>query len=393
MQKPMNIAFLHQDFPGGGTEMVTINVAALLESLGSKVYVFASNIHDNKISSIVKNITIIQLPYTFDDTRNISTFIEGIKRYEIGFLVFPGGVYDIIPFADIIRENTNCKCVYMSHSKPFWEYISMKEAVVAKVKRSFLKRIHWYLIRSHKYTFGIKKAKVCKIYKECYDKADIFGVLCESYGREIAKAIGVEYENSKFRVLTNHIEVKENFVKQKQKEVYFIGRLNYTAKRVDRLLKVWHLIEDKHPDWCLNILGDGEERQNLKNLVEKLNLKRVNFLGFVADPQPHYDRASIVCLTSTFEGWPMVQLEAQTNGCATIAFDCSAGIREILSPSWENGVLVKPFDINAYAAALSKLMSDEDLRDRIAQNGRNALIRFSPENTLMQWKNLIDELL
>ena len=281
----------------------------------------------------------------------------------------------------------------MSHSKPFWEYISMKEAVIAKTKKSFLKRIHWYLIRSHKFTFGIKKARVCKSYKECYDKADIFGVLCENYGREIAKAIGVEYENSKFRVLTNHIDLKDTYVKQKQKEVYFIGRLNYTAKRVDRLLKVWHLIEDKHPDWCLNILGDGEEEQNLKALVKKLGLKRVNFLGFVANPQPYYDRASIVCLTSTFEGWPMVQLEAQANGCATIAFDCSAGVREILSPAWENGVLIKPFDIKAYAEALSKLMGNDELRTQIAENGREALVRFSPENTFKQWQGIMEELL
>ena len=53
MQKPMNIAFLHQDFPGGGTEMVTINVAALLESLGSKVYVFASNIASKENSPVL----------------------------------------------------------------------------------------------------------------------------------------------------------------------------------------------------------------------------------------------------------------------------------------------------------------------------------------------------
>ena len=392
MQKKMNIAFIHQDFPGGGTEKVSINVAKLLESTGSKAYVFAFNLHTEKISSDIKNITPIKLSYKFDDQRNLSTFIDSINRYDIGLLIFPGGVYDIIPFADLIREKTNCKCIYMSHSKPFWEYISMKEAVIAKTKKNFLKRLHWYLIRSHKFTFGVKKARVCKIYKECYDKADMFGVLCENYGREIAKAIGVEYETSKFKVLTNHIDIKDTYVKEKQKEVYFIGRLNYTAKRVDRLLKVWHLIEDKHPDWCLNILGDGEEEHNLKALAKRLGLKRVNFLGFSNNPQPHYDRASIVCLTSTFEGWPMVQLEAQTNGCATIAFDCSAGVREILSPSWENGVLIKPFDIKAYAAALSKLMSDKDLRDRIVANGREALARFSPENTLKQWQEMMMEL-
>ena len=388
----MNIAFLHQDFPGGGTEKVTINVAKILEQEDSKVYVFASRIHNDKLSSEIKNIEVIALPCKFDDIQNIPTLIKNIQENDIQVLVFPGGVYDIIPFADIIREKTNCKCIYMSHSKPFWEYISMKELAEAKSKRNFLKRLHWYLIRSHKFTLGIKKARVCKSYKECYDKADMFGVLCENYGREIAKAIGVKYENSKFRVLTNHIEPINQYVKPKRKEVYYIGRLYYNAKRVDRLLSVWSMIEDRHPDWTLNLLGDGDEEDKLRCMAEKMGLKRVNFLGFSNNPQQYYDRASIVCLTSTYEGWPMVQLEAQANGCATIAFDCSAGVREILSPSWENGVLVKPHDLKAYAKALSKLMGDTQLREKIAENGRCAVQRFSPENTLSQWRAILKEL-
>ena len=77
---------------------------------------------------------------------------------------------------------------------------------------------------------------------------------------------------------------------------------------------------------------------------------------------------------------------------AVIAFDCSAGVREILSPSWENGVLIKPFDIKAYAEALSKLMSNDELRTQIAENGRCAVQRFSSENSLSQWRAILKEL-
>ena len=89
----------------------------------------------------------------------------------------------------------------------------------------------------------------------------------------------------------------------------------------------------------------------------------------------------------------MTLIEAQANGCATIAFDCSAGVREILSPSWENGVLIKSFDIETYADALSQLMSDDELRNKMAENGRKHVSTFSEERTAKQWMDMINNLL
>lgn len=389
-QQVKNIAFLHQDFPGGGTEMVTMNISKLLEK--SKVFVFATNFHNDKLPSGLTNIEPIKLPYVFYDSKNIPTIVKNIKEKEIEFFVFAGGCNDVVCLADTIREETGCKIIYMSHFEPFWEYIEDREIKKRRTKGSLLKTLEWYLFRSHKYTFGLRKAIYEKIYRACYDKVDIFGVLCEEYGREIAKAIGVKYEGSKFRVLNNSIELNDTFVTPKQKEVCFVGRLSYWDKRPEHILKVWSLVEDKYPDWQLNILGTGVEEENLKQLAKNLNLKRVHFLGFVSNVQPYYDRASIVCMTSDYEGWGMVLMEAQTNGCAAIAFDCSAGVREILSPSWENGVLVKPHDLKAYAKALSKLMGDAQLREKIAENGRGAVQRFSPENSLSQWRGILKEL-
>ncbi|MBR5240991.1 MAG: glycosyltransferase [Muribaculaceae bacterium] len=389
-QRKKNIAFLHQDFPGGGTEMVTMNIAKLLGELN--VFVFATNFYDEKRPSGLINIEPIKLPYVFYDTKNLPTIVKNIKEKDIDFFVFPGGCNDVVCLADAIREETDCKIIYMSHFEPFWEYIEDREIKKRRAKGSFIKTLEWNIFRSHKYRFGIRKAIYKEIYKACYDKVDIFGVLCEEYGREIAKEIGVKYEGSKFRVLNNSIELNDTHVTPKKKEVCFVGRLSYWDKRPENILKVWSLVEDKHPDWILNILGTGAEEENLKRLAENLNLKRVRFLGFVSNVQSYYDRASIVCMTSDYEGWGMVLMEAQINGCVAMAFDCSAGVREILSPSWKNGVLIRMNSIKTYAKALSKLMSDSELRERIAENGRVAVQRFSPENTLLQWKGILKEL-
>lgn len=386
-----SIAFLHYEFPGGGAETVTFNLARMLEPKGIKVYIFVYNLIEDKMPKDVSNIEIIKLPYTVDE-RNISIFINTINEKNISLFVYPTGVFDVILYSDEIRKHTNCKLVFMLHSLPFWGYFEQKENKKRSAKSSLLKRMEWIFFRSYKYAFGSRKRRFVRIYKECYDKVDIFGVLCEDYAKDIAKEIGVEYENSKFMVLNNHIEPNDKYVASKQKEICFIGRLSYWDKRPEHILRIWHKLETKHPDWSLNILGTGPEREMLEDLKNKLKLQRVNFLGFVANPQPYYDRASIVCLTSNYEGWGMVLMEAQANRCAVIAFDCSAGVREILSPSWENGVLVAPFNEKAFAESMSKLMCDEELRDRIAENGLNSVKRFSPENTLKQWEKMFEKL-
>ena len=386
-----SIAFLHYIFPGGGAEMVTINLAKMLKTKGIKVYVFVYDLDETKIPEEASNIEIIRMSYPVD-RRNIPDIINNIKEKDISLLVFPTDVYDVLLYADELRRKTDCKLLFILHSLPFWDYYESKEIKRYRTKGSILKQIEWYLLRSHKYTFGSKKRALKRVYRECYNKVDVFGTLCEEYARDVAKAIGVQYKNSKFRVLNNHIEINNQPVTPKQKEVCFIGRLSYWDKRPEHILRIWHLIEDRHPDWRLNILGTGPEREKLESLAKELKLNRVQFLGYVANPQQYYDRASIVCLTSNYEGWGMALMEAQSNQCAAIAFDCSAGVREILSPSWENGVLINSFNEKAYAEAMSRLMNDTELRDKVAKNGAVAVKRFSPENTLRQWECMLESL-
>ena len=163
-------------------------------------------------------------------------------------------------------------------------------------------------------------------------------------------------------------------------------------KRVDRLLKVWNLVHKNHPDWRLSIVGSGEDKENLEQIVAELQLPRVEFCGFTSNPEVYYANSERLCLTSEFEGCPMVLLEAQSYGCATMAFDSSSGIRKILSPVWENGVYVPNRDIEAYAEALSRLMSDDELRQQIQRNGIENAKRFSAEESAKQYNALIQKL-
>lgn len=386
-----NIAFFHRSFPAGGVETVTLDIASILKDDGRDIYVFSYEIEEDKLPKHSDNVKLVKLPFKNEDERNYSVVLQKVKECGIKLLVVPVDI-KYFPFIEEIKKDANVMVAFVMHSVPFWEYLSKIYKVERKIKSSFIKRLEWYFLRYLKYKFGLKFNAMKRKYIDIYNRVDIFGVLSEGFGRELAKKLKIEYSTSKIRVLPNYVKEIENVREDKNRDVYYIGRFNYVDKRVDRLLRIWSLVEKNNPEWNLKLVGSGIEYDNLLMLKKKLNLKRVSFFGYTSNTKECYDRASIVCITSSFEGWPMVLLEAQSNQCATIAFNSSAGIEEMLSPSWKNGVLIEPFDEKAYADALSRLMNDDKLRNEIAENGRMSVKRFSTERTLCAWKSLLSEL-
>jgi glycosyltransferase involved in cell wall biosynthesis len=167
------------------------------------------------------------------------------------------------------------------------------------------------------------------------------------------------------------------------------------SKQLDKLLRIWKSIEDKIPDWKLIISGDGQDRDFLHNEAQRLELKRCEFIGTQTDMQSWYDRASIVCLTSKTEGWPLSMTEAQASGCICIAFGCTAGVANILSPSDDGtcGFLVTPYDEKEYADTLLSItgMSHEDTK-KIRLNAVEKRLKYLPEIIAEKWRLLFDSL-
>lgn len=121
-----------------------------------------------------------------------------------------------------------------------------------------------------------------------------------------------------------------------------------------------------------------------------LGLERVSFEGFCA-PAPYYRDAAIFCMTSAFEGFPMVLLEAAAFGCVPVAFDSYAAVRDIIDDG-ENGVLVSAFDLDAYTETLAQLMRDDALRERLALAARGRVAEFSPDKIAARWEALFAEI-
>lgn len=166
-----------------------------------------------------------------------------------------------------------------------------------------------------------------------------------------------------------------------------MGRLAH-EKGFDLLIQAMSQLADRHPDWHVEIYGEGRERVQLESLIQKLGLSQVKLRGWTDAPQQALAAAELFVLPSRFEGFPNALLEAMTCGLAVISFDCASGPREIIQHD-VNGILVPPQDTAALAAALDRMMSDSDQRRRLGQRARDVARRFNKASFFNQWEEVL----
>jgi len=191
----------------------------------------------------------------------------------------------------------------------------------------------------------------------------------------------------------NPVDFGQSNCEAKEKLVLFVGRLHRKAKRPDRLLTVWQKIYKSHLDWKLVFVGDGPMREEMENHVRRVGLANVIFVG-QTNPTDFFQKASILCMTSTYEGFPVVCGEALSHGVIPMAFSSFGAVKDLIRDGW-NGVLVKPYSIDEYANKLSLLMSDSDYVMQLRKNIRNDYSfkqRFSTSTIVDKWESLFNEL-
>jgi glycosyltransferase involved in cell wall biosynthesis len=175
------------------------------------------------------------------------------------------------------------------------------------------------------------------------------------------------------------------------KRVITIGRYTY-QKGYDMLLKAWSLVEKKHPDWSLAIYGMGD-RKPFEDQMHTLGLdeNRIQLNGPVDDVSREYLNSSIFALTSRFEGFGLVIIEAMSCGVPVVAFSCKMGPDEIIT-NGEDGYLVSVGDVNGLANKLCSLIENQELRNQFGKAAYENSQRYSIVEVANQWKCLFDDL-
>jgi len=166
-----------------------------------------------------------------------------------------------------------------------------------------------------------------------------------------------------------------------------VGRLT-PQKDYPTLLRAMRIVADKHEEHLM-ILGTGEEMDTLKQLSKELGLDRcVSFAGFVKNPYSYMARAKMLVLSSAWEGFGNVIVEAMACGTPVVATDCPSGPGEIIQDG-VNGLLVPVGDERALAAAITSLLDDEELRRRLAGAAKRRAQAFGIERVTRQYEDLL----
>lgn len=383
----MNIVFAYPtglNPQKGGVERITDIIAKILLKRGYTIfYLNWKREQDN----YEYPVPVIDLPSSnLEDPNNLEVYNRFLKENRIDVIINQHGLYEGTYFLSQVKVQ-NVKIISVLHSDPFGYYnhlfadlmtlrdSSIKEKV-KRVARFFLYRkvkkiIHCSLVNH--YTFIQEHPQyVCLLSESYKERLEEYCDLPDNYFISIPNPN--TYEN---------IEI----IPHKEPILLFVGRLDNRSKKLFTLIDIWYRLCKLYPQWKLIIVGDGPDKDVLINKAK--DISNIEFKGY-QDPREYYEKASIFCMTSIFEGFPMCLTEAMQFGCVPIAFDSFSAVYDIIKPG-ETGELVKSFDKKEYVGKLIHLIDDETYRKKLSKNAFQYVKRYDIANILPKWIELIEK--
>lgn len=212
----------------------------------------------------------------------------------------------------------------------------------------------------------------------------------------VSKELGEFYErylSKKVFYIPNCLDkIPNKLSKLDSKNLIAVGRLS-KEKGFDDLLKLFKRVSTKNPEWRLNVVGDGMEKNKLLELAKELKLgDKVTFHGY-QDKNYINDLmldSSIYLMTSHTESFGLVLIEAMSYGIPCVAYTSAQGANEIIDDGI-NGYLVENRDQNEMLEKINTLIEDEKLRKKLGKEARSKSKEYSGEVVLEKWSKLINK--
>lgn len=244
----------------------------------------------------------------------------------------------------------------------------------------------------------------CKFFRLQYGRKGLLGWIDKLRTRQDEQIVR---RFDKFVVLTNEdrgywgnlpnievipnaaMHVSDTYSDVMNKRVIAVGRLDY-QKGFDRLIQAWQLVQHtgKFTDWKLDIFGQGEWQEMLQQMIDKAELQNTVCLNRPTKQiGEEYVKSDMLVMSSNYEGFPMVMIEAMACGLPVVSFDYKCGPKDIIQ-SGINGLLVPNGDIQALADAMMKVMEDEAYRKMLSLNARKVVDTYSEQAVMSQWIRL-----
>ena len=182
---------------------------------------------------------------------------------------------------------------------------------------------------------------------------------------------------------------------KKQKTVLCAGRLDsWDVKGFDRIIDIWSRIAPKYPEWKLMIAGSGTNQkvEEVKSMISQSGVEtQIELLGQVQDMPSLYSVTSVFALPSRVEGFPMVLLEAMSQGCVCCSFNMGGAVNEMMSDT--SGAIVQDGDIKSFEDKLETFIKLYPHYGTYQESGYKDASRFTCDAFYDQWDNIIKEVI
>lgn len=300
-----------------------------------------------------------------------------------------------------------CSLEGEKHKNPIWRKIQVIEKLVKTVKKDNIEIMIAVDVALYLYLIPLQVKHLCKCIAWEHFNYYINPTKMVKYARKFAAKYAdcvvvlgkndlKNYKNHYKRInrimyIYNPIAIEINpKANIKSKKIIAIGRLN-EQKGFDLLIEAWSKLEADFKDWEVNIFGEGILKEKLQKQIHDKNLKKFFLKGYSKNVAKEMTDSSIFVLSSRYEGFVLVLLEAQAVGLPCISFDCKEGPSEIIDDG-VNGFLVEPLNSDLLAEKMSALMKDEDLRKKFSEKSTKDLYRFERKQIIDKWDTLLNEI-
>lgn len=385
----MNILFLLGKFPSiGGVETVTAILANEFRARGYGVHVVSfEQVTEAPSPALDGSVTLHQLSYPVSSQANLSALRDILASRRIDVIINQWCLpFHVTRLCRKAMQGLPCRLLAVHHNAPDCnarlEGIRMRAAGTRNpVKKAFLR----LLLKGCALATGASLRYV-------YSHSDRYVLLSDSFRQSFRNITGLK-EAGKLLTIPNPVTVENREFSydpaRKKKEVLFMGRLEPNQKRVSRVLETWALLEPRFPDWTLRIAGDGPEKQALQAWCAERRLEHVSFEGF-RDPAPYYEQASLLLLTSEYEGLPLAVVEGMSFGVVPVIYGSFSSAYDLVDHG-NNGCILPAsggFQARRMAEMAAGLMQCPDTLHAMARKSAAKSRNFTREHVVRQWEEV-----
>ena len=362
----------------GGIQRVTVAKAnALAEIPGNEVWIMSADHSGERMFKVSPKVRVVDLgvDYYKDDWKSRWNVLKGIViKRRLHRRRLEEALHEVNP--DILVS-------------------------VGQSEKNFLPRIQgkWATVREIHYVKDYR----WKAAQSFFDKILAFGGDLLDYSFQIKRydrIVVLTHEDRelnwkgdpKVAFIPNPVEVRHGHISSlEKKRIIAVGRL-VLLKNFASLVKAFSLVAMRHPDWQLDIFGDGPEKSRLQTLITSLGLDdKVRLRGNTNRVIEEMVDSSMLAMTSKFEGFGVVLIEAMSVGLPVVSYACPCGPKDIITDG-EDGFLVNPGKEEEMAEKICYLIEDESMRQRMGINGLKKASRFALDKVIWQWMELFQEL-